>query len=1061
MKYVIKLFLLVATLSLTLWQSIYGQGMYTVIDLGSLGGAFLLGQPNAINDKGHVVGKQLINGKFHGFIWKNGIMNDLGSLGNDTDPTDINNRDQVVGTSVLTSGEQRAFRWQNDSMISLGTLGGAHSRAEGINDSGQVVGWSQTSSGSALFLWQNDSMTALPISEGNEAQDIANNGHIIGVHRVHDSVSTFPRAFIFRNGVLTDLERLPGHFNSNVVASNESDAVVGSSSGVGGNAQAYYWRNGGVTMINTLGGNISFTTGLNDSGQVVGLARDATLQDRPYIWKDGTLTDLQTMIDPNSGWTDLRPLAINNRSEIAGLAFRNGSFHPVLLTNRTQITRPQAGERWIAGEQDTIRLSGRQLGQFIAVDYSTDSGSTYTNITSSLLADSLIWSIPANLLSTRAKVRVRTIVAPLDTAVSDTFRIKGYVLTRMTPQGHYDPFLPTDDGWSFVNAAGNFWPAAWWGQFQYAGGIDRHTGVPFDPAFPAPPVFAIANDFVDWPTFVDVFGRDACFWSFSNIYRDNTVERWKNKKSSWNGSCFGVAQSAMLYFHYREQFRQRHPSILPTDRLATIQVMTDSIRQINNRYFAMQFGKVKRDHDVNNSGTTPRQTLQQIRQMWANDNPDDDAGLKYRDPAGSGGHAVIPYSLQRSTTNPNQFQLFVCNSNNPASLADFILIDSLANTWQEFTGFGWGVGTTLMHLYPPALGFFSPPIFPSGPSSGLRDGGGRTEIWSPHRSDVRILAPNGDSIGVSNGHAFNTIPDAEPVVLETGYPQPPLGYDVPTGGYLIRVSNPVDTNIAVSVRVDSVSITYSRSGVNAGQRDEFWFNNRLGMKNPDAVQKTINVQVLAASDSSDRTANFTGVAIVQNDSVSAGLDMQARPTFVNFGPSKSYQLKLRTSSGRGLQRFESVSLNVPAQSTHIIAARWDSLATTLVQVYVDFGNNGTIDDTIFVNNTVDVDDRGSLEMPTEYNLAQNYPNPFNPNTKITYALPQASHVRLSVYNVLGQLVATLVDEERPAGQFVVEWNGTGTNGARVGSGVYFYTMVAHGVSTGQSIRRTGKMILLK
>jgi len=77
--------------------------------------------------------------------------------------------------------------------------------------------------------------------------------------------------------------------------------------------------------------------------------------------------------------------------------------------------------------------------------------------------------------------------------------------------------------------------------------------------------------------------------------------------------------------------------------------------------------------------------------MWANDNPDDDAGLRYRDPnpANNAGHAVIPYRLERSTTNPVQFRLYVCNSNNPDSLNDFILIDSLANTWQEFTGFGW------------------------------------------------------------------------------------------------------------------------------------------------------------------------------------------------------------------------------------------------------------------------------------------------------------------------------------------------------------------------------------
>jgi hypothetical protein len=75
--------------------------------------------------------------------------------------------------------------------------------------------------------------------------------------------------------------------------------------------------------------------------------------------------------------------------------------------------------------------------------------------------------------------------------------------------------------------------------------------------------------------------------------------------------------------------------------------------------------------------------------------------------------------------------------------------------------------------------------------------------------------------------------------------------------------------------------------------------------------------------------------------------------------------------------------------------------------------------------------------PSAYRLEQNYPNPFNPSTRIAYALPSRSHVRLAVYNVLGQEVETLVDEFKEAGRYEATFDATGLS-----SGVYFYSLSA-------------------
>ncbi len=75
-------------------------------------------------------------------------------------------------------------------------------------------------------------------------------------------------------------------------------------------------------------------------------------------------------------------------------------------------------------------------------------------------------------------------------------------------------------------------------------------------------------------------------------------------------------------------------------------------------------------------------------------------------------------------------------------------------------------------------------------------------------------------------------------------------------------------------------------------------------------------------------------------------------------------------------------------------------------------------------------------LPSQFMLQQNYPNPFNPTTTIAYELPRDGHVTLSVFNLLGQKVATLVDREQKAGKQMVQWDGRDENGRSVGNGIY-------------------------
>jgi len=107
------------------------------------------------------------------------------------------------------------------------------------------------------------------------------------------------------------------------------------------------------------------------------------------------------------------------------------------------------------------------------------------------------------------------------------------------------------------------------------------------------------------------------------------------------------------------------------------------------------------------------------------------------------------------------------------------------------------------------------------------------------------------------------------------------------------------------------------------------------------------------------------------------------------------------------------------------------------------------------NPDVSAPENGGNNLPTEFSLSQNFPNPFNPGTKIKYAVPTRSYVRLTIFNVLGQKVRTLVDEEKVAGSYDQEWDGKSENGTQVTSGIYFYKIEA-----GNYIQ-TKKMVLMK
>jgi probable HAF family extracellular repeat protein len=153
-----------------------------------------------------------------------------------TVPHAINNRTQIVGRSDTTPGSNHAFLWEDGIMKDLGTLSSipfSGSGATCINDSGQVVGLSD----GKVFLWERGTMRDLGLPRFTLPQALNNRGDIVG----WTSTSGGLHAFIWRDGVLTDLGTLGGCCSTAYAVNNQGE-VVGWASRSDGTAPAAVWR---------------------------------------------------------------------------------------------------------------------------------------------------------------------------------------------------------------------------------------------------------------------------------------------------------------------------------------------------------------------------------------------------------------------------------------------------------------------------------------------------------------------------------------------------------------------------------------------------------------------------------------------------------------------------------------------------------------------------------------------------------------------------------------------------------------------------------------------------
>ena len=232
----------------------------TLIDLGTLGGTYT--EAVDVNGRGQVVGTaktgELATNRSpirRAFLWQKGVMRDLGTLGGPLSSAfAINNRGQVVGTAGTATKSKtgyfagspimHAFLWQDGTMRDLGSLGGEYSHAVAISERGQVIGGAGTKTGFHAFLWSNGRMRDLGTLGGanSEAAALNEHGRVVGSAATTEKDAkgeTITHAFLWASGTMTDLGSLGGSSRANAI--NERGQIVGSSETEDGARHAVLW----------------------------------------------------------------------------------------------------------------------------------------------------------------------------------------------------------------------------------------------------------------------------------------------------------------------------------------------------------------------------------------------------------------------------------------------------------------------------------------------------------------------------------------------------------------------------------------------------------------------------------------------------------------------------------------------------------------------------------------------------------------------------------------------------------------------------------------------------
>lgn len=1058
--------------------------------IGDLPGGTVFGSARGVSADGSIVVGFSNSGSGNtGFIWTEaGGLQPLATFPGATDHrvSDISaDGSKIVGWAIVStpgSGGMRALAWSGGGVSALPSFEvsppvGEFMVAQGISADGSLIAGygSNASNQYEGALWAGSGVIHLgflPGGDSSPANDVSPDGSVIvGRDRLYYSpTQPYSVAWMSVGGGPPQSLGTNGNYESGATAvSTNGEVVVGylTEQYLTGPVRAARWTpSGGWQVLEGTSGN-SLPEDVTPDGTVI----VGSMGGNAFIWTEAHgAKDIKDLLETEhgldlTGWTLTRAVAVSDSGfVVVGEGVHDGgtkAWRAVVPMNG--IVEPSEGDVWIAGTRDTIRWHLSKMDSVeiaYSVDFEGGSG-TFTVIATDYPADSgmFVWDIPEDLLSRKCAISITDPDDPAGYEVSSSFRIKPYVLTRNTPEGDYDVYDTDTNAWGFGNIAMTMWPSSYWTGMDYRG-IDLYTGQPFPSGWAA---FASAPDsiFPDWYSFVKTFGAGACYINaLTAAYSPTAVARWDAVKKPWRGSCFGMAIADAVVFRDSGAFRSKFPGFPEFTHPRTlfpfpgiVYAFTElQCRSFGNPYYATYAANV---------ATTPNETISALKEMFGSEIAPIRPLTFFNNGAGGGGHAVIPKGLRRDTNQAGIYYLDVYDVSFPSVLDAQIVIDSGKNggngEWDNPLWPGWG-GPLGLFLADPGLDYLAGATFQktggnSRPSPFTLPAD-RLEVFQTGAGSIGIEDSLGRVTGFIDSVVRREIPSSHPLVAPDGRAGQPDGYSVPLERLTVGTSGyGGDRSSSVHLFAGNRTFRVEREDPQPGERDSYAFDGVLSAINTDSVTKTMAFRVIINDTIRERTYGFGHVLLGQGDSVRLDLIDPLRLKLTSGRTAGgSYDVEVMLHADTGVGRFLVSDVPVGAGIvSHTLEPDWSDPAGTDLRILVDSGDDGSVDDTLMLSNTLTgVGGHGGPGAPAAFTLHQNYPNPFNPSTEIRFTLPERSRASLKVFDLLGREVATLAGGEMPAGDHTVRWNAAGAP-----AGVYVYRLVA-GRHSG-----SGKMILLK
>lgn len=280
-----------------------------IVFLGTLGGDE--SYPTAVNDRGQVVGvSETADGEFHAFLWEDGVMIDLAPTHATSAALDINNKGQVVLQRSTGDGSLESVLWSPKISISLGAV-----NARLVNEKGQVAGTvlnldDPAEPSTNPFLWDDGVRTDMGPIPGwgtdSRVVDLNDKGAVLGTGLGPES---FELGFVWSGGVITPVGD-PAAFGGNgVVDINNRGQVLGADFVTG----AFVWESGVTTYLGSVPGRgPSEPAAINEAGWVAGTSHIEGGDEQAFLWRGGVFT----IVGPAG--TASRSVDLNDKGQVIG-----------------------------------------------------------------------------------------------------------------------------------------------------------------------------------------------------------------------------------------------------------------------------------------------------------------------------------------------------------------------------------------------------------------------------------------------------------------------------------------------------------------------------------------------------------------------------------------------------------------------------------------------------------------------------------------------------------------------------------------------------------------------